>query len=285
MINMPMLIPSSAGKENENKRPYGISRMAFSFLKHYLSASNGKGHGTHSPFVYDFIRNVLAYDKSDGGNQKLERLRKLLVKDESLLEVIDHGAGSALVSGSVRSVKNIAASSLKHPKYAKLLQRIARHYECHQILELGTSLGLTTAYLATAGNNVKVYTIEGSESIAGKAKVNFESTGLENIFLTLGDFDCSLPAVLENMVKVDMAFLDGNHRFEPTLKYFEWILPYTHQDSVIIFDDIHWSEGMEAAWEAIRNHPAVTATIDLFFLGIAFLNPDFRQRQHFKIRY
>jgi len=87
------------------------------------------------------------------------------------------------------------------------------------------------------------------------------------------------------MGKVDMVFLDGNHRLEPTIRYFEMILSYSHGGTLIIFDDIHWSPGMEAAWYEVRQHPQVTATIDLFFLGIALLNPDFRQKRHFKLRY
>lgn len=280
-----MPIPSSAGKENKSSRPYRFSQLLFSYLQHFFVASNSKGHGVHSPFVYDFICNVMRSPRRPEKNLILEKLRTKLRRDNRTLTVEERGAGSALIRGNTRSVAAIAGSSLKSEKLATLLQQIVLHYGYENILELGTSLGITTAYLASAKDNVNVYTIEGASEVAVIARENFEKLGIQNISLTVGDFDEQLPGVLNEMGKVDLAFLDGNHRYEPTLRYFEMIIPFSHQNTMFIFDDIHWSPEMEMAWDAICLDPRVTATLDLFHLGVVLVSPDFKEKRHFKLRY
>jgi predicted O-methyltransferase YrrM len=108
---------------------------------------------------------------------------------------------------------------------------------------------------------------------------------LNNTILLQGDFAKTLPVLLESLQQIDLAFVDGNHRKVPTLQYFEQLLPKTTASSILIFDDIHWSAEMEEAWESIKAHPAVTLTIDLFFIGLVFVNPDFKVKQGFVVRF
>ncbi|HEX2682608.1 MAG TPA: class I SAM-dependent methyltransferase, partial [Ferruginibacter sp.] len=244
---------------------YTRFQLAKKYLHYYLSAANGKGHGIHSPFVFSFIKHVLRDKQQYEYYGIIEKCRQQLLKERDTIEVEDLGAGSAMIKTNKRVVADIAASSLKPSKYARLLYRMVKHYKPQNILELGTSLGITTCYLAAAGIHSKVFTIEGSEAIAGIAENTFEKAGLKNIELTRGNFNDVLPAVLSKAGKIDLAFIDGNHRKEPTLAYFEMLLDNTHSNSILIFDDIHWSAGMEEAWEAIKQHPAVTLTLDLFF--------------------
>jgi predicted O-methyltransferase YrrM len=84
---------------------------------------------------------------------------------------------------------------------------------------------------------------------------------------------------------LDLAFIDGNHRKQPTLQYFESLLMRSGKSTILIFDDVHWSAEMEAAWSEIMEHPAVTCTIDLFFIGLVFLNNDLKVKQHFAVRF
>lgn len=130
-----------------------------------------------------------------------------------------------------------------------------------------------------------VYTFEGASSIAGIADQTFKSLGIQNVNITEGNFAKTLKAKLNEIGKVDFAFLDGNHRKEPTLEYFELFKHYTDQQSILIFDDIHWSEGMEQAWDIIKSDPKVTLTIDLFFIGIVFFRKEFKEKQDFVIRF
>ena len=208
-----------------------------------------------------------------------------MLTDTRVLEVEDFGAGSAVFKTNKRAVSAIAASSLKPKKYAQLLFRIVNHYKPTTILELGTSFGITSAYLAAANEQVTVFTCEGAPAIAGIARQNFEKLQLKNIQLTEGDFAQTLAPLLTNLPAINFAFIDGNHRKEPTLTYFTQLLDHATAYSMFVFDDIHWSEGMEEAWAIIQKHPAVTLSIDLFFIGIVFFNPDINHKQHFAIRF
>ncbi len=202
-----------------------------------------------------------------------------------MIEVEDFGAGSAVMKSKKRVVKDIAASSLKPKKFAQLLFRMVQHYKPVTVLELGTSLGITTSYLANGNRNGAVYTCEGSAAIASIAKNNFDALQIKNIELTEGDFAKTLSPLLNKTGKVDFAFVDGNHRKEPTIEYFTKLLNFSTHSTILIFDDIHWSEEMEAAWDEIKSHPSVTLTIDLFFIGLVFVNPDFKVKQHFVVRF
>ncbi len=162
------------------------------------------------------------------------------------------------------------------------------------MLELGTSLGISAAYLASGAQeadnssgatNAKLLTLEGAGAVAAVAAANFRSLGLENIELVTGGFDDRLPGVLDKMGRIDLAFVDGNHRKEPTLRYFNLLIGCASPSAVLIFDDIHWSREMEEAWEAIKQDPRVLLTVDLFFIGLVFLREEFKVKQDFIIRF
>ena len=162
---------------------------------------------------------------------------------------------------------------------------MVRHFKANSILELGTSLGITTSYLASAHPNTRVITVEGSESIAKIAQENFDKLGLKNIELVVGNFDDELQKICTKRQKFDLIFIDGNHRELPTIDYFNTVIPFCHNDTILLFDDIHWSEEMQEAWEYIKNHKEVSLTIDIFEMGIVLLRNEFRQKQHMQITY
>jgi len=264
---------------------YSSFELAFKYLNYYAAASNGKGHGMHSPFVFEFITKVLNDKENYGDYEKVEGLRKKIIQDRSILTIEDYGAGSSSHRTNQRSVGAIAKRALKSKKYGQLLYRMVRHYQPDTIIELGTSLGITTAYLAMANPAATIITLEGASSIADIAKEHFKNLDLENINLVGGNFDYTLPTVLYPLRRVDLAFIDGNHRREPTENYFHWLLEKSDSRSIFIFDDIHWSREMEQAWNGIKMHPSVQCSVDLFFLGIVFFREEFKEKQHFCIRF
>lgn len=264
---------------------YTPFQLAKKYLKYQLNASNGKGHGTHSPFVFHFITKILNDNTAYPIYSIIEQRRKLLLKDSSTVVVQDFGAGSGIIKEKTRQVNKIATTSLKPAKYAQLLFRMVQHYKPRHILELGTSLGITTSYLATANPNAQVITCEGAQTIADIAQAQFDALNLSNIHLLTGEFTQTLPTALNILKQVDFAFIDGNHRKQPTLNYFEEILNKSTGTTLFVLDDIHWSQEMEEAWMALQTHPAVTLTIDLFFIGVVFINPDFKVKQHFTTRF
>jgi predicted O-methyltransferase YrrM len=263
---------------------YSPLQLAKRYARYFLTASNGKGHGMHSPSVYAFIREVLMDKKHYPAYNAVEDLKSRLLQDETRLHVEDLGAGSRTVQGSSRSVASICRSASKPTRIGRLLFRMVQYYQPRSILELGTSLGLSSAYMASAKRDTTLTTIEGSSAIAAKAVENFTWLGLTNVKLVQGNFDDVLPRVLDD-VAPDLVFVDGNHRFEPTMRYFRMLRDISREHTILIFDDIHWSAEMEAAWKAIGNDESVRATIDLFFVGIVLFNTRFKEKQNFSIRF
>ncbi len=272
-------------KEIAHKGVYSPGTLALKFVRYWWHARNGKGHGIHSPFIYDLVTRVLNDSKSYPCYHQIEPLRKALLKEDTVLRVDDFGAGSAVLASKDRKVRSIARSSLKDKKFAQLIFRLAQYYHPVTVVELGTSLGITSAYLASAYPDLNLYTFEGSGQIAQRAREVWQELGLDRIRLIQGDFDKTLEPSLESIRQVDMAFVDGNHRKDPTLRYFSMLKKRATPKSVFIFDDIHWSLEMEEAWGEIQKAPGVTVTVDLFFIGLVFFNPDFKAIQHFQIRF
>lgn len=259
-------------------------RLARKYLAYLMRADSR--HAVHSPFVYALIEEVLRDRRRFYAFDRVEKRRKELLADTRKVEVTDLGAGPALQKQAhSRAVKDIARYAAKSPKYGRLLFRLVHYFQPRTILELGTSLGISTAYLASAAPSAKVATMEGSPEISGLARETFSRTGLSHIELVEGNFDDTLAPTLLRMPRLDFAFIDGNHRREPTLRYFSQCLTATHPDSVLVFDDIYWTADMENAWAEIKANPAVTLSIDLFFIGLVFFKQEFREKQHFIIRY
>ena len=264
---------------------YSPFQLAFKYLNYLLTASNGKGHGIHSPFVFDFVTKVKNGIKDEKVYAEIESMRAKLLQDNSTITVEDFGAGSRVIGTKQRVVKQIASTSLKPKKYSQLLHRMVQHYQPKTILEIGTSLGITTSYLAKADDKASVITMEGAKAIAAIAKQNFESLGVSNIQRVIGNFDDTLPATLLSSSVIDLAFIDGNHRYDPTINYFQQILAKSANNTIIILDDIYWSEEMEQAWNWVKQHEQVKLTIDLFAIGIVVLRKEILHKQHFSIRY
>ena len=264
---------------------YSSFQLAQKYCRYFLTASNGKGHGIHSPFVYDFVRNVLNDRRDYPAYARVESLRQELLRDRTLLEIEDLGAGSALQATRRRSVADLARHAAKSRRLGQLLFRIARYYQPRSILELGTSLGLSTAYFALANEEARVLTIEGAGSVAAVAEKNFRALDLKNVEGAVGNFDDVLPDALDRLGAPELVFVDGNHRLDPTLYYFDWLINRSSPSSILIFDDIHWSTEMEEAWKTIREDPRVMLTIDLFFFGLVITRDSFKIKQDFVIRF
>ncbi len=208
-----------------------------------------------------------------------------MLQDETILNIQDFGAGSSITKTNERIIASIAKNAAKPKKFGQLLFRMVKAYQPETILELGTSLGITTSYLSLAKPNARLITMEGANEVAKMANKNFKESGLVNIRIEEGNFDNTLPAVVCGLSSVDFAFIDGNHRQQPTENYFHQLLSKINDDSILIFDDIHWSKEMEAVWDTIKSHPSVRCTVDLFFIGIVFFRPEFHEKQHFTIRF
>ncbi|MBN2175412.1 MAG: class I SAM-dependent methyltransferase [Bacteroidales bacterium] len=257
-------------------------RFIKAYMNYYLRAVTK--YDVHPPFLYDLITKVLNDKTYNPGYDRVESLKAKLLKDQTRINVEDYGAGSKANRSDQRSITQITRFSSKPKKYGRLLFRLVKNFKPENVLELGTSLGLSAAYMALANPDSKIITVEGSTEIAKAARHNFDDLDLKNIKPVTGQFDHVLPGLLAEIPQLDLAFIDGNHQKEPTIRYFEHCKDKSVNDTLLVFDDIHWSEGMEEAWKAIQDHPSVTLTVDLFFMGLVFLKKELT-KQHFIIRY
>lgn len=256
--------------------------MILDYLKYLFLAKNE--HSLHSPFLFDFYLKILKDSQPESDFLAIEELRKKILSDEREIEITDLGAGSKLNQSNKRKIKDIARNSQKPAKLAQLFYRIIKYYNYQTVLDLGTSLGVTTAYLAKANPKGRVYTFEGCPNTAQIAKDNFIELGVRNVEVIVGDLNNTLQKQLGKIDKIDFAFFDANHRYEPTIEYFEKCLNRVHEDTCFIFDDIYWSDGMKKAWNYIRNHPQVSVSIDIFWVGIVFFRKK-QPKQHFVLRF
>ncbi len=261
-----------------------------SYLKFLWHSKNE--HAVHSPFVFNLITKCF-YDTKpkpgpSGSEQAkqysiLKNYRNSLLVNKTTIEVKDFGAGSKVFKSNTRQISQIAKTAGISPKRAELLFRITNYFQPDTILELGTSLGLATSALALGNTNAKIITLEGCPNTIAIAKNQLQLFNINNVELVVTEFTdylqtCNLKSEIRNLI-----YFDGNHSKAATLNYFELLLPTITNDSVWIFDDIHWSSGMEEAWEIIKNHPKVTVTIDTFQWGIVFFRQE-QPKEHFVIR-
>jgi predicted O-methyltransferase YrrM len=205
-----------------------------------------------------------------------------LLDSTDSLEVTDYGAGSLHNNDKFRKVSSIARMSLTPPKYASLYRSLVLEYKAKTVIELGTSLGITTLYLSPPGT--RTITFEGAGTIAQVARRIFQEAGLKTIEIVVGNIETTLPQIVTRIEAVDVLFMDAHHRYDATVQYFNVIEPLLHFQSIAIIDDIHYSYEMEQAWMFFKSHPRVFATVDLFRCGLVFFDPSLN-RQHVVLEY
>lgn len=234
----------------------------------------------HSPFVFRFQQNVLE-GQHPSSLAPLRVLRRSLVNSNQKIQVDDFGTRPS----SMRSIAGIEKQAAVSEKYGLLLYRLVHYFQPSVIIELGGSLGISSACMALAKTDATIYSLEGSPALSTLAKQHHASLHLNNIIHITGNFDQSLPLLLHKLNKADLVFFDGNHTGEATLRYFNLCLEKSHPHAVFIFDDIYLSPDMKSAWQKIKAHPNVTLTLDLYQFGICFFRNDRAEKEHFVLRY
>jgi predicted O-methyltransferase YrrM len=242
------------------------------------------GHGIHSPFVYDLYTNCIDKKPNEAIFERIEALRKELLKNTSLISRNNFGVGSKEIDPFEPTIGRVVKRSSIPPYTGQLLFRLSNYLKPESIIELGTSAGFSAMYLASGNKNAKMVSIEGDGELAKLASANFNKLGLTNVTLINGEFDTNLLDILAHIEKLGLVFIDGNHSEEATMRYFELFSAKACSDSLIIFDDIRWSKGMEKAWNNICLNENVSISIDLFNCGIIFFRKGI-VKQHFNLRY
>ncbi len=274
----------------EKQKPLYLTLFrAWHYLRHRLTAWNTGGEGIHSPYLFRWVRFSMYDTHAYYAFSPIEKQRIRLLNDKQNICLTDYGTGAS--RSPQRRVCDIATTSLQKPKYARLLFRLVQFLtseqdpnRCHplNIVELGTSLGITTAYLAAPHSQNHVLTYEGSKTLIEKAQSVWKTLQLNNIEVIQGNIDQTLSCSLPNTI--DLAYIDANHCYDAAIRYFQTLLPYLSRKSVLVMDDIHYSPGMLKAWLEVCRHPKVTTTMDLYDLGLVFFDPDYLPR-NYRLRY
>ncbi len=253
-------------------------------LNYFLFSRHKKGHGIHSPFMFDLIDNVFCDETSYQVYETINYYRQQQLSNHEFLSVTDYGA-KAKGNTELKKISKVMKHSVISSKYGELLFRMVNHYKPETIIELGTCLGFGTMYLSLGNEQSKVVTLEGSEEYVHMAQSIWKNLSLKNIESHTGTFETLLPSVLENIKTIDFVFFDGNHTYDATMNYFNQCVAKAHTKTIFIFDDIYWSMGMYHAWKDICSHEKVRLTIDIFRMGFVFFNENILSKQHKTIRF
>lgn len=249
--------------------------LAFEYIKYWWNAK--KRHGTHSPFVYDFVDNCLAIKMNTDFKKEMHNLSTLLKSDKTIITIEDFGAGSKKLSNQ-RTISEVFKTSSSKGKYGELLYRISSHYKPKRILEFGTSLGIGTLFMSNGNSDSSIITVEACPATRNCALKNFskfKSTSIESIQNT---FDSFLKCYAGD--PFDLVFIDGHHDGEALIEYIIRLTPFTHNDTIFVLDDIRWSNSMYNSWKKIVESENFHVTMDLFRMGIII--PRFQQeKEHF----
>lgn len=251
------------------------------FIKHYFTAKRN-GHGVHSPFAYQLCEEVFYNTNYFYDFDTLKKIREVLLKDATEIDMVDLGAGSKTFTSDKRKISDISKKGISTVKQSELIYKLINFLNCNTSIELGTSIGLNTLYMALANKNGKLKSIEGSKDLFDFASELAKKNNVNNIEFINSNFNTSLPDILENLNSLDLIYIDGNHTYEATLNYFKLALKKKHNNSVFIFDDIYWSPEMTKAWQEIQKHVAVTLSIDAFYFGMLFFKEEVKEKVELK---
>lgn len=255
-------------------------KLLIKYSVYRIRRKGAKGHGLHSPFIYELNRNVLNSREKHPEYREILQYRRNLLKLNEWIRVDDQGAGSRVFASSLRKAGRIAATAGSSCSTGKLLFRLARHFNPGTVIELGTSLGFGTFCLARGAPEAKVHSIEACPGQIRTARGELAKAGIVNAELAEQSFSTGLPELLGSIETADMVYFDGDHRKESLLWQFSKCLAKATPDSVFIVADINWSAGMSEAWDMLCNDPAVTVSVDLFHCGLLFFRKGVA-KQHF----
>jgi len=259
-----------------NKVPFKL------VLNYFLEAKTI--YSAHSPFIYQFMKEVMNTKIDNDDFIDIEKKRSELINSNDSIEFIDFGAGTSIGNNSnVRKISDVAKNSLSGSWQCRIMYNIVNHFNLQNILEIGTSLGVSTAYLAKANPAANITTLEGNPSSCDIALKLWKGLDIKNVEVKVGEFCNTLESEAKGLGTIDLAFLDGNHKKQATVDYYNILKSYASTKSIFVVDDIYWSYGMNEAWNEIIRDESVAFTIDLFRMGLIFFDHSIMDKQHFKL--
>jgi predicted O-methyltransferase YrrM len=263
--------------------PMGKAYTTVRFLAHLWRAK--RWDAFHSPYLFDLFTTCCDEGRQSPAFQKIEQRRSALLSSNMQIPRMDYGAGSlAGHKQKTAEISGVAANALSRPFQCRFLFRLVGHLQPHRILEFGTSLGITAAYMAAGWPESGIDTVEGDPEIAKIAEDTFAGLGYKTISqypILFGEY---INTQLHQKETIDLLFLDGHHTSAALLHYYDALKPKLHKNTVIIVDDIYWSGDMTSGWNTLIQYPEVTQSVDCFHFGLIFFRDDFIGRENHRIR-
>jgi len=257
----------------------GRMYTSLQFISHILRSR--KWSAFHSPYLFQLFTHCCKDQPGNPSFNEIESKRKELLSTQESISRRDFGAGSVYQLKEEKvPISQIARSSLSYPFQCRFMSRLATFSKSIHILELGTSLGISTAYYAFGAPQGRVDTVEGDPEVVTKAVGLFNSLHLKNVTIHCETFDDFISKYKPSAGKIDLLFLDGDHRMEATLQYYQGLRKYFHPGTIVIVDDIYWSKAMTSCWEKLISFPEVTQSVDCFHFGLLFFKPDFLNKEN-----
>lgn len=264
---------------------FSTATLSLKYLQHRFTAGYRNGFGIHSPYLYDLVRNVIFNQQKQAVPDYVQQLHSRLKKDRQILELNEIGAGSRVTQAGKRTVSSIARGSSVTSKQGALLFRICKWYAPSVILEFGTGLGISTAYLAAGSGGAPVITVEGCKTKHLFAVGNMIPELAPKIEFLEGDFTIHFSSMLKKVEERALVFIDGDHRYLPTMdKVTACLKKENIKEVMLILDDIYWSKEMEKAWDDCISMEMADISLDLFHFGLLIKRGGIA-RQHFKIKF
>lgn len=255
------------------------THQAISYLKYFRRAKTI--YSVHSPFMFEIVNEILENKKDYYAFIDIEQAKRALSLDQQEINLHDLGAGSKVNQAKSKTVSEILSTSVSNDQKCKILFHLSRHLQPTMVLELGTSLGISALSIAKGNPQMSLHTIEGDPQIREIAKFSFNQ--FNNIVSHCGSFEEILPTILDTIKNIDFVFIDGNHRYEATIRYHNMIKAFLSKNAVVIYDDIYWSEGMTRAWQELRADEDFQFSLDLFDFGVLFRRENEVNKQDFTI--
>jgi len=231
-------------------------------IKLYRKLRYRKGFGVHSPFIYNLITKVIEEKTPYYFFDDIENFRKELLSRENPLNTL-------------------TADETQHKNYGALLFRLVNFFKCRNVLQIGTSTGVMSLYLALPlRNSCKCYALEERPGLTQSVRTFAENYSLTNLHLTEGAYAENLLKLNSDNASFDFIFINTRGDSDKTNETFRLVETFIYQNTVMVIDNIRQNKAIKNIWQEIKNRSDVTLTIDLFSLGLVFFNTQLHKQHH-----
>ncbi len=243
-----------------NSKYFGRLKL---YLSYYIKARTR--YSIHSPFLHQFIAFVFDKERVYYDFQKLHQISEQIKLEEGILP--DERFSRTHRQNGI-SLSGLYKKSGHDLSEYECLYRLALFLKPSSILELGACTGMSSMALYLGAKPKSLKTLEGNQYLSAYCNNLFKNQGISSAVCIHTEFKEYLESA--HLKETELVFIDGHHQYAPTMSYTKLLIENSSDRSVIIMDDIHWSEEMYKAWNALKMHPQVHCSLETFRWGFLF---------------